>query len=106
MLDQEIGHYGGAPSVWRHVGELLAREHECLDARFDRLEADVTELKTDVAELKTDVAELKTDVAAINKKLDRAEESDVTFQQYVGRQFERLGAYIARDEVKGEDSKK
>ena len=93
MQDQTIGHYGGAPSVWRHVGELLAQEHEYLDMRFDRLEADV-------AGLKTDVAGLKTDVTAINQKLDDREVSNKDFQKYVISQFESLTTYIARNELK------
>ena len=95
MQDLGIGRHGGAPSVWRHVGELLAQEHEYIDARFDHMDARFDRLESDVGGL-------KADVAAINQKLDQREESNVKFQQDVIGRFEVLTKYIARDELKAE----
>ena len=70
------------------------------------LKTDVAELKADVAELKTDVAGLKTDVAHLvtysvetREQLNRMEVSHARFEDRVTAQFERLFAYIERDET-------
>jgi hypothetical protein len=90
-------------SIWRVVGEQLAEEHEAMMSRFDDLEEDVAELKTDVAELKTDVGGLKEDVAGVIGQLGRMERSNEEFQRHTAMQFERLVAYIERDEKKDVD---
>ena len=108
--------------MWRQMGDLMVRTQAHNDARFDRLDADVAGLKLDVAGLKSDVAGLKTDVAGLKsdvaglktdvaelkiysvgtrEQLNRMELAHAQFENRVDAQFERLFAYIERDETRG-----
>jgi hypothetical protein len=116
---EPTGLSGGSDEQWRRVADLVVRaqvsndarfdEHDArfdrLDARFDRLEADVAVLKTDVAGLKTDVAVLKTDVSGLKITVDDLQgqitRMEVANERTAARHdmnFERLFAWIERDE--------
>jgi outer membrane murein-binding lipoprotein Lpp len=116
--EQSVSYFKG---LLCQVGDYIVDGQSRFDARLDRLEgkvdvltvdvgvlkSDVSVLKSDVSVLKSDVGVLKTDVAALktgmvetNERLGRLEESQKAGFNSFNAQFERLIAYIERDERK------